>query len=101
MYIYQQIDRYKFQDAFRDANRGDNFTYEGLNALYEYLTEYAEGTGEPVELDVIALCCEYSEMEDLADYNQRYNTEYTSIDQVEEQTTVIRTEGDAFIILDH
>lgn len=52
-----------FCDAFRDADRNDNFTYAGKRALFDYLEEYEESTGEEVELDVIALCCEYSELE--------------------------------------
>lgn len=51
-----------FCDAFLSANRNNNFTYAGKRALFEYLEEYEESTGEEIELDAIALCCEYSEM---------------------------------------
>jgi len=40
--------------------RKENFSYDGLNALYEYLTDCEEEQG--IELDVIALCSEYSEL---------------------------------------
>jgi hypothetical protein len=50
-----------FRDAFRAYERMDNFSYEGAKALFEYLEQYEEDTGEELELDVIALCCEYSE----------------------------------------
>jgi len=53
-----------FQQAFYDCNRGDNFSYEGLQALFNYLEELEESTGEETELDVIALCCEFQEIED-------------------------------------
>ena len=49
-----------FRDAFASI-RPDNFTYEGLGALYEYLNELSEDLGEDIELDVIALCCDYTE----------------------------------------
>lgn len=51
-----------FRQAFQDAGRGEQFSYEGLERLYEFLTQYEDDTGDEIELDVIALCCEYSEM---------------------------------------
>jgi len=36
-------------------NRKTNFSYEGLEILFEYLEELEESTGEEIELDVIAL----------------------------------------------
>lgn len=60
-----------FQQAF-EALRPDNFTYEGLTILFDYLEQYEQDTDEQIELDVIALCCEYSEQpwEDIAsDYS--------------------------------
>ena len=44
------------------AIRPDNFSYAGLKALFEHLESYEDDTGEEIELDVIALCCDYSEM---------------------------------------
>jgi hypothetical protein len=41
--------------------RGDQFSYEGLNILFNGLEQYEADTGEGVELDVIALCCDFSE----------------------------------------
>lgn len=49
-----------FRDEFK-AIRPDNFSYEGLGILFQYLEDYEEITGEEIELDVIAICCEYSE----------------------------------------
>lgn len=57
----QSINSYEFHRAF-ESMRPDNFTYEGREALFEYLEQYEEDTGEEIELDVIALCCFYSEM---------------------------------------
>jgi len=52
---------YDFRDAFRQYGRADNFSYDGLRVLFKFLEEYEDSTGSEVELDVIALCCEYSE----------------------------------------
>lgn len=61
MAIVQTINVYQFRDAFRDMQRHGNFSYEGMEILFNYLEEYSDSTGEPIELDVIALCCEYNE----------------------------------------
>lgn len=55
------VSRYDFERAFADADRKENFSYEGLKTLFDYLEDYEEQTGEEIELDVIALCCDYSE----------------------------------------
>jgi hypothetical protein len=50
-----------FQTTFENL-RPNNFSYEGLSQLFNYLESYEDDTGEQIELDVIALCCEYSEL---------------------------------------
>jgi hypothetical protein len=54
------VSSYDFHRAFERA-RPDNFSYEGLNVLFDYLESLEDDTGEEIELDVIALCCDYSE----------------------------------------
>lgn len=58
-----QITFSAFCDAFRDMGRDENFSYEGKRALFDYLEELEADSGEPVELDVIALCCDYYEQD--------------------------------------
>lgn len=55
------VSRYDFERAFVDADRKENFSYEGLKALFDYFEDYEEQTAEEIELDVIAICCEYFE----------------------------------------
>lgn len=55
------ISIYDFRDAFQKCGRGNSFSYDGLRVLFEALEEYENSTGSEVELDVIGLCCEYSE----------------------------------------
>lgn len=50
-----------FSDAFRIMGRADNFSRVALQALFDYLEEMEADTGEEIELDVIALCCDYNE----------------------------------------
>jgi hypothetical protein len=42
-------------------DRGAQFSYEGLETLFDFLTE-SEYDNYQLELDVIAFCCEYVEM---------------------------------------
>ena len=51
----------QFRDEFHRCGRGKQFTYDGLEVLFDMLEDYSDSTGEPYELDVIALCCEYAE----------------------------------------
>lgn len=57
----QTITRYDFERAFVDANRKENFSYEGLGLLFSYFEDLEESMDEEIELDVIAICCEYTE----------------------------------------
>lgn len=50
-----------FHDAFKRMERNKQFSYEALDILYEYLTDLEDATGEEIELDVIAICCQYCE----------------------------------------
>jgi hypothetical protein len=63
----QTINFYDFQKAFQDL-RPNNFTYQGLRALFEYLEELEESTGEQIEFDVIGLCCDFIEYESAEEY---------------------------------
>ena len=53
----QTIGLSQFTDEFK-AIRPNNFTYEGLQVLFDYLEEI----DPDLELDVIAICCDFSEM---------------------------------------
>jgi hypothetical protein len=60
--MYQTIDTASsFRDEFRACGRADQFSYEALGLVFAYFEQYEDDTGEPVELDVIAICCEWSE----------------------------------------
>ena len=94
----QNINESEFRTAFHRMGRGEQFSYAGLSALYDYLEDYEESTGEEIELDVIALCCEYAEYDSLADFREDYGEEYNSMDNIEYETTVIMIDDTSFII---
>ena len=98
MAMITTINEYDFTTAFHKMGRGYNFTYKGLNALYDYLDMLGDDIGEPIELDVIALCCEYNEYEDLEEFQGDYGDDYQSIEDIEQQTQVIMIDDDSFIV---
>lgn len=53
----QTISLSDFRDAFRKMDRTDNFSYEGLELLFDMFEE----SDPEMELDVIAICCDYNE----------------------------------------
>jgi hypothetical protein len=77
------VSRYDFERAFVDADRKENFSYQALGLLFDYLEEYEDSTGEEVELDVISLCCYYTE-EDTADIARNYSIDLAHLDAEDE-----------------
>lgn len=63
-----------FCDSFGDSHK-DNFSYSGKRALYDYLESLEEDTGEEIELDTVALCCEYSEYASAWEAMEEYQPE--------------------------
>lgn len=94
----QEINMYQFERAFVKMNRGEQFSYNGLRALYNYIEEYEEDTGKEVELDVIALCCDYTEYDSLEEFQADYGEKYESIDDISDATALIPIDDNAFII---
>ena len=91
-----EVNQSQFIDAF-SPERSEQFTYDGKIALYEYLEDLYESIGEEYDLDIIALCCEYTEYENLAELQKSYN-DIETMDDLSDHTTVIPVSGDSFII---
>jgi len=94
----QSINEHKFRDAFYKMGRGEQFSYAGLSALYDYLEQLGDDIGEEIELDVIALCCEYAEYDSLAEFREDYGEDYETIEDIQYDTSVIMIDEDSFII---
>ena len=100
-----------FADMFNQYGRGDQFSYDGLIALFDYLDELSESLGQDMKIDVIGLCCEYSEYDDLEDLADAYNQEFTEeqlqdveqhkaeiLEYFTDNTQVIEVKGGSYII---
>jgi len=66
---------------FCDSLGGSYFSHEGKKALFEYLEN-------EVKLDPIALCCEYSEYDNLKELQNNYNNIET-IEELKDHMQVI------------
>ena len=87
-----------FIDAFQRV-RPENFTIPGLRALFEWLDEYDESTGEQTELDVIAICVDFSEYANLEEFQQDYGAdEYPDHESIMDATHFISIDDAAFIV---
>ena len=90
-----------FRDKFREMGRSDNFSYEGLGALFEWLDDLSDSIGEPIELDVIGICCEFSEYASVEECCEQYDSEQIStLDDLADHTLVIPLPCGGVIIQD-
>ena len=94
------INEYEFSRWFEE-HRPNNFGTVGLSSLFYYLEEYEESTGEQIEFDPIALCCEYTEYENIAEFHQNYDKEtYPDKDSIMDYAQLIEVGANSFIIQD-
>ena len=96
--IIETVNEHSFTEAFRQI-RPDNFSYEGQKALYEYLEDLSEDIGTPIELDVISICCDYSEYESFEDLKKDYRYHFKDVESLRDHTTVIEIEGTGRLII--
>ena len=85
MSIIQTVNKSQFIDNLL-ADDYASWTYEDAGALYDYYEEYSEGTGEDVELDRVALRCEWTR----ADSIDEVVEDYDEIEDLED--LILRTE---------
>ena len=105
----QSINFSQFTDQF-NAIRPDNFSYDGLKAMFDFFEDWDEETGEETELDVIAICVEFSEYDSAIDCIEtaRYDFEFdedwdedereeNALDYLDDNTIVIPFKGGIII----
>ena len=96
----QSVNFEDFTKAFHDYGRGTQFTYEGLKALFEHLEDYEDATSEEIELDVIALCCDFSEFDSLEALQENYR-DIEDMEDLNDNTIVIMIDDTRFIIANY
>lgn len=109
MAIVQTVTFQDFRDAFRSMDRMENFSRNGQQWIFDYLEEYSESTGEPVELDVIAICCEFVEMSydeaidqyriDVSECEDEDDKREVVIDHIGYHSTVVGYDDDSIVFV--
>lgn len=79
---------------FDDYGRSDNFSRLGRRKLAEYFEQLEEDLGQDIEVDVIAICCDYSEIE-IKDIKRETGCE--NLEDLQDNTTVIEVDDETII----
>jgi len=91
--MYQSVGFNEFRNAFRAFGRETQFSRMALRALFDHLEQVEEDTGAQIELDVIALCCDFTEYDYASEAatacGMTFDTEQEALDWLQDQTTVI------------
>ncbi len=99
----QSVTRFDFVDWFRGSDTyKNNFSYNGLNSLFDYFEQLEEEMENEIDFDPIAICCEFSEYENFNEIKENYSSvEINNIDDLKYHTNVIEIEDtDRLIIQD-
>ena len=97
--FYEIVTEHRFIDAFRNSElRKEQFSYEALKELFKYYDNLAEDTpagwpGEPIEFDMIGICCTWSEYDSLEELEEAYDMPLKAL---EDNTTVLTFTFDWF-----
>jgi uncharacterized alpha/beta hydrolase family protein len=104
--MYKELSTHDIAHAL-SSNKDNGFSYKGALALAEYLEQYEEDTGERIELDTVAIRCEYNEYESAYDAALDYGVEDLEeneedkeaycLEWLQDRTTVIPFEGGVII----
>ncbi len=91
------VSEFQFVEAFRHAGRETQFSVPARRALFEYLEEYENSTGEETELDPIAICCEWAEFSSAREAASEYGFDAQDDDAAEmwlgRKTTLVQFDG--------
>ena len=100
--MIKTITEWDFVNSFDDVNRSNNFTVAGRKALFEMLEEL----NPDMELDPIAICCDFTEYASLEEWKQDYGYEpydededdEDALDFLRDQTMVLELANGGIII---
>ena len=85
--MYTQLSKNEFIDTFKSSDTyKDNFSYEGLSALFDYLEQWEQEINEDIEFDFIGICVDYSEYENEKELTENYDM---TLEEIEKNAYVI------------
>lgn len=111
MTIIKTIDFQDFVATFEAYGRKEQFSRAALRALFDYYEELSDDTGEPWELDVIGICCDWAEMtwhevaesynvdlDDCEDDDERINA---VVEYLQDNTSYIELAPGWYVVMAH
>ena len=75
-----------------ESLRPDNFSYEGLSILFDWLEQLEQDTGEELELDVIAICCDFSQCS-LREFSEAFGLDSEPNDLIDNVIKYVESNG--------
>ena len=93
--IISNVTAYDFHYAF-DNMRPEQFSDYALEALYTYLDDLSHDIGEAIELDVIAICCDFAEYNSRAEALKEYGM--ATLEDLQDNTTVLELPNGGLVI---
>ena len=93
------VNQSEFVDAFHRYNRYEQFGYNALCSLFDYFEQIEDDTGEEMELDVIAICCDYS-VDSVSDIASNYSIDVDGLDDDEAREAVLEYLNDNTSVVD-
>tara|TARA_R110002051_G_scaffold204723_1_gene270821 strand:+ start:15378 stop:15674 length:297 start_codon:yes stop_codon:yes gene_type:complete len=98
--MYIEVTKNDFVDAFKRMGREDidhNFSYYGLCKLFDYYEELESGTDNKIQLDVIAICCDWSEFDSEKEALENYG-----VDDISElESTMYELDNEHLLVMDY
>jgi hypothetical protein len=98
--MIKTITEWDFVNAFDKMDRSENFSVAGRKALFDFLEE----VNPDMELDPIAICCEFSEYEDINELKGDYpvpedcEDDDDALNHFREETLVLELDNGGLVI---
>ena len=83
--MYQLVSKYMFANIIHN-DENNNISYEGAGAIFDYLEQCESGTG--MELDVIAIRCDFAEA-NIIDFMNEFGIDYSECEDEDEYEQLI------------
>lgn len=101
------ISQSDFVSAFtRNSERKNQFSYDALCELFAYYEQLEQDTGEEMELDVTAICCDWTEYNSAAEAAEGYIgatagfewEEHKALQYLQDNTQVIELKSGVLVL---
>lgn len=84
--MHIDVSFYMFERAFHNMNRKDNFSHYGLRKLFDYFEDLEDSCDIQIELDVVVICCVYTEYDSVKELCEAYSLDFTYDEDDDEDT---------------